>query len=152
MRNSLLSVLLLSITQLTWAGVQIEHWTTAQGSRVYFVPSTGLPMVDIQVVFDAGSARDGKQYGISSLTSTMLDTGAGTWNADDIAQRFESVGAQFGSGISRDMASLSLRTLTQEDLFAKALTTMQVILTDPKFDKQDFQRKKKANPGGSQTP
>ena len=148
MRTSLLTILLLLMTPIAWASAQIEHWSTTQGSRVYFVQSTGLPMVDIQVVFDAGSARDGKQYGISSLTSAMLDTGAGKWNADAIAQRFESVGAQFGSGISRDMASLSLRTLTEEELFAKALATMQVILTDPKFNEQDFQRKKKQTLAG----
>ncbi len=124
------------------AAAKIEHWQTAQGSRVYYVHAEGLPMVDIQVAFDAGSARDGRQFGLSALTSGMLDTGAGPWNADEIAQRFESVGAQFGSSISIDMASVSLRTLTDKPLFDKALETMQVILTNPSFNEADFQREK----------
>ena len=91
---------------------KIEHWQTSQGSRVYFVRTEGLPMADIQVVFNAGSANDGHQFGIAELTAGMLDTGAGKWNADEIAQRFESVGAQFGVSSSMDMSTLSLRTLT----------------------------------------
>ena len=124
------------------SSVKIEHWETALGSGVYYVQTKGLPMVDIEVVFDAGSARDGQQFGLSFLTSAMLDTGAGNWDADSIAKRFESVGAQFGTAISRDNASVSLRTLTREDLFNKAIETMQVILTEPKFDSADFQREK----------
>ncbi|MCK9394882.1 MAG: insulinase family protein [Methylobacter sp.] len=124
------------------AAAKIEHWQTPQGSRVYYVHTEGLPMVDIQVAFDAGSARDGYQFGLSALTSALLDTGAGQWNADEIARRFESVGAQFGSSISIDMASVSLRTLTDKPLFDKALETMQVILTSPSFNEADFQREK----------
>jgi zinc protease len=125
-----------------WAAAKIEHWQTPQGSRVFYVHTEGLPMVDIQVAFDAGSARDGSQFGLSALTSAMLDTGAGKWNADEIAQRFESVGAQFGSSVSNDMASVSLRTLTDKPLFDKALETLQVILASPSFNEADFQREK----------
>ncbi|MGZ4001340.1 MAG: M16 family metallopeptidase [Mucilaginibacter sp.] len=124
------------------AAAKIDHWQTPQGSRVYYVHTEGLPMVDIQVAFDAGSARDGSQFGLSALTSAMLDTGAGKWNADEIAQRFESVGAQFGSSVSNDMASVSLRTLTDKPLFDKALETVQVILASPSFNEADFQREK----------
>jgi len=144
MRIHLLSFMLLAsfFCSLAQAAAKIEHWQTQQGSRVYYVHTEGLPMVDIQVAFDAGSARDGYQFGLSVLTSGMLDTGAGQWNADDIAQRFESVGAQFGSSISNDMASVSLRSLTDKPLFDKALETMQVILTSPSFNEADFQREK----------
>lgn len=142
MRIHLLSLVFLLASQSVWAVAKIEHWQTPQGSRVYYVQTEGLPMVDIQVAFDAGSARDGHQFGLSALTSALLDSGAGQWNADDIAQRFESVGAQFGTGVSNDMASVSLRTLTDKPLFDKALETMRVILTNPSFNEADFQREK----------
>lgn len=142
MRIHLLSLVFLLFSQSVWAVAKIEHWQTPQGSRVYYVHTEGLPMVDIQIAFDAGSARDGYQFGLSALTSALLDTGAGQWNADDIAQRFESVGAQFGSSVSSDMASVSLRTLIDKPLFDKALETMQVILASPSFNEADFQREK----------
>ncbi len=142
MRNNFIGLLFLLVSHSAFSAAKIEQWQTAQGSSVLFVEATGLPMVDIQVVFDAGSARDGKQQGIAALTSALLDTGAGEWNADEIALRFESIGAQFGAGASIDTASISLRSLTEPKLLNKALQTMQVILSQPNFNKNDFQREK----------
>lgn len=125
-----------------FAAAKIENWQTEKGSRVYFVQTDALPMVDIQVIFDAGSARDGEKFGLSSFTTNLLDSGAGKWNAEDIAQRFESVGANFGTGSSIDNASVTLRTLTEKPLFDKAIDTARVILSNPTFAKNDFSREK----------
>ncbi|MDD5273003.1 MAG: pitrilysin family protein, partial [Methylovulum sp.] len=98
--------------------------------------------VDVQVLFDAGSARDGDKFGLAALTAGMLDTGAGEWDADQIADCFESVGANFGACSSIDNARVSLRTLTDKPLFDKALATMEVILSKPRFATADFEREK----------
>ncbi|MEC4747556.1 pitrilysin family protein [Methylomicrobium sp. Wu6] len=148
MRRSLLGLFLLALSQAVWSSVTIEHWQTAQGSRVFFVHAGSLPIADIVVAFDAGSARDGKQAGLAALTSGLLDTGAGQWNADQIAERFESVGANFGASISSDMSSVMLRTLTDKPLFDKAIETMHAILTQPAFKEADFQREKKRTLAG----
>ena len=137
-----LGFILLAFGQLSYAAAKIENWQTSQGSRVYYVHTEGLPMVDIQVVFNAGSANDGQQFGLAALTADLLDAGAGKWNADELAQRFESVGAQFGISSSIDLATLTLRTLTEKPLFDKALETAQVILTQPTFKEADFKREK----------
>lgn len=142
MRSSVFMLVLFLVSQYSFAAAKIEHWQTQQGSRVYYVHTEELPMVDIQVVFDAGSARDGSRYGLAALTSALLDTGAGTWNADMIAQRFEGVGAQFGTGVSRDMAWLSLRTLTEKKYYNQALETLHKVLTQPTFNDADFEREK----------
>jgi zinc protease len=142
MRIYLLGFILLTFSQFAYSAAKIEHWQTPQGTRVYYVHTEDLPMVDIQVVFDAGSSSDGQQFGLAALTADLLDTGAGKWNADEIAQRFESVGAQFGVSSSIDSATVSLRTLTDKPLFDKAIETMQVILTKPLFNEPDFQREK----------
>ena len=137
-----LVVLLLLVSSHSFAAAKIENWQTAQGSRVYYVHADGLPMVDVQVIFDAGSARDGEKFGVATMTAAMLDTGAGSWNADDIAKRFESVGASFGTDVSNDMMTFALRSLTDKALLDSALTTMQTILTKPKFNEPDFKREK----------
>ena len=41
----------------------IKTWTTTNGMKVFFVESTELPMIDLALTFDAGSARDGKLAG-----------------------------------------------------------------------------------------
>ncbi|MDQ7090464.1 MAG: pitrilysin family protein [Methylococcales bacterium] len=140
MRTKLLSVVLFVFSVSIQAEVSIQQWQTSQGVPVYYINNSALPMVDIKVIFDAGSARDLKQHGVASFTSSLLKTGAGKWSADQIAERFESVGAQFSVGASDDSASLSLRTLTEPKLFDKALATMQTVLTQPTFASADFNR------------
>lgn len=142
MRFNFIGLAMLLLSQISWANVNIQNWKTEQGTRVYFVQTANIPMVDIRIVFDAGSARDGTQFGLAALTSALLDTGAGSWNADEIANRFDSVGAVFSTGVSEDMAWLSLRSLTENAWFEKAFTTFQTILSQPRFNEVDFQREK----------
>lgn len=142
MRFNSIGLILLLLAQISWAAPKIEAWQTAQGSRVYYVQTKTLPMVDVRVAFDAGSARDGDKFGLAALTNAMLESGAGDWDADAIANRFESVGAGFSSGVSEDLAWLSVRSLTQRDLLDKALATFTTVLTKPSFAEDDFQREK----------
>lgn len=142
MRFNSIGLILLLLAQISWAAPKIEAWQTAQGSRVYYVQTKTLPMVDLRVAFDAGSARDGEKFGLAALTNAMLESGAGDWDADAVAQRFESVGAGFSSGVSEDLAWLSVRSLTQRDLLDKALETFKTVLTKPSFAEDDFQREK----------
>ena len=70
------------------ASPKIEHWQTSNGARVYFVAAPELAMVDIEVVFDAGSARDGDLSGTALLTNAMLNEGAAGLNTNQIAAEF----------------------------------------------------------------
>lgn len=123
-------------------GLAIQTWKTSNGARVYYVPANELPLIDIRVVFDAGSARDGKQFGISQLTNSLLSEGAGDWSAQQLAERFEDVGANFGSESLRDMAVLSLRSLTEKEWLSAALETMATIISQPRFDNDAIERER----------
>ena len=70
----LLAVIL--FTQSAHAIPQIEHWQTSNGVPVYFVPARDLPMVDLRLTFDAGSARDNGKPGAAMLTNGLLAEGA----------------------------------------------------------------------------
>lgn len=132
--------LLLSLRAL--AAPAIQHWTTANGARVYYIHAPELPMVDVEVVFDAGSARDGKRGGLALFTNMMLDKGAGDWDEETILRGFESLGAQYGSDSRRDMASVSLRSLSRKDLLDPALEMFAAILTKPHFDERLIERER----------
>lgn len=134
-------VLLLALVALPLqAAPQIQHWTTDNGLRVYYVQAPELPMTDLRLVFDAGSARDGAQPGLAQLTNGLLDSGAGDWDADAIAERFAAVGAQYGAGAARDMAWVSLRSLSEPDWFAPAFETFLAVVGQPRFAEADFER------------
>ena len=93
--------------------LDIQSWQTGEGAKVLFVASDALPMLDIRLVSDAGSARDGAHPGLASLTSALLGEGADGMSVDDIARGFEDQGASFSSSSYRDMGVISLRTLSE---------------------------------------
>lgn len=138
-----LCVFILLAPLVAWSGPKIEQWQTAKGAKVYYVHNPELPMVDIRVVFAAGSAFDGEKYGLATLTSMLLDKGAGSWDADLVARRLENVGARLDSGVSRDSTWLHLRSLTEPDKLEVAVATMRKILARPRFAEEDFEREKR---------
>jgi zinc protease len=118
----------------------IQSWTTDDGAEVLFVPADDLPIVDVRVVFDAGSARDGAQSGLASITAGMLTEGAGGLSADEIAERVESVGVELGSGAERDMAWVSIRSLTDPETLEVAVDTLTRVLSQPELDADELER------------
>jgi len=127
--------------------VNIQEWKTKNGVRVLYVFAPELPMVDIQAIFDAGSVRDGNKPGVANLANSLLSHGAKLGNeilsVDDIAERFDSVGARFSTESSKDNAEISLRTLTDEKWLSKAVVTMQAVINAPTFDKKELERVRK---------
>lgn len=124
------------------ASPKIEHWQTNSGAEVYYVHAPELPMVDIQVVFDAGSSRDGKLPGIAALTSGLLDQGAAGMDADKISSGFESLGAVFGTNAGYDSASVQLRSLTDEPLLSAAIKNFKQVLSKPDFPNDALERRR----------
>lgn len=119
---------------------EFQTWSTENGMTVLFAPAPVLPMLDVRLIFDAGSARDGEHGGLARLTSLALAFGTSDMDADTVAERFASVGAQFGASAARDMATLRLRTLTEPDWMETALTTMLALLDEPAFPEEDLAR------------
>ncbi|MEE9326824.1 MAG: pitrilysin family protein [Cocleimonas sp.] len=143
LRKYWLAALFLLISKATFAAPQIEHWTTEAGLRIYYVHVAELPMLDMRLTFAAGSAYDKDNLGISTMTTSMLNKSAAGLNADQIAEAFESVGAEFSTGSARDMAWVSLRTLTFDDQMNSAIDNWQKVIEKPSFPEADFARLKK---------
>lgn len=136
---SVVALLLISFSAA--ASPDIESWSD-HGAKVLYVHTPELPMVDINVVFNAGAARDGNLSGLARMTSAMLDEGTAKMDADAIATAFASVGANYSADSERDMAVFGLRSLTEEKAFNKALSTFTAVLTQPAFPDKSFQRLK----------
>ncbi|MCU7922159.1 MAG: insulinase family protein [Candidatus Thiodiazotropha sp. (ex Dulcina madagascariensis)] len=123
---------------------RIATWQTANGAKVLFVEAPEIPMVDVRVVFDAGSARDGAKHGVTSFTNSLLTEGAGDWNAYQIAERMENVGAQLEVGSLRDMAWVSVRSLTERKALSISLETLATVLAKPRFAPDDIERERQS--------
>lgn len=137
-----LTVALLLLPVVSGAAVEIQTWNTKTGAKVLFVQAKQLPMVDIRILFDAGSARDEAKPGLAFLTNRLLVLGAGGKSATQIAEDFENVGAKQENGAQQDAAWLSLRSLTDPKLLNVSLNTLQTLLLKPDFNEQEFQRER----------
>lgn len=126
-----------------FAGVTIQHWTTPQGARVYFVENHDIPMLDVAVDFPAGSRFDRpEKNGLARLTHAMLDQGAGGLSDIQIAQKLADVGAILGGTFDRDRAGVSLRTLSSKQERDAALAVFMSILHKPEFPQAVMQRER----------
>ncbi len=119
-----------------------EEWQTANGARVIFYQAIEVPMLDISLAFAAGSAYDGKKFGLSSLTTNMINQGSFAMDATQIAEKLADVGAQFSAESSRDMAVLTLKTLTEAEAMKTAVATFASIINKPDFPEEAFNREK----------
>ncbi len=139
----LLCILALLLPATTQAGLDIQNWTTPQGARVYFVENHELPMLDISVDFDAGSARDSReQSGLASLTRHVMALGAGNYEERDIAEKMADVGANLGGRLDADRAGFQVRTLSGKAERTQAVDLLAAILSAPRFDAGILEREK----------
>ena len=118
--------------------IAIQQWQTSNGTKVLFVAANELPMVDVRVLFNAGSARDGTKYGLASLVSRMLDEGTPTRNTDQIASAFENLGASFNAASYRDMFIVDLRVLSENKYLEPALDVFSDVIAHTSFQEKTF--------------
>ena len=130
-----LSIFIIGTTQAASSHVflKIEHWSTKNGVPVYFVAKNEIPIIDIGVLFHAGSAQDDNSPGIAQFTAQMLDQGTQNLNANQIATRLEAVGAHYSANTTQDMTVLNLRSLSTPQFFNPALSTFSVLLKEATF-------------------
>lgn len=139
-KNVLAFLFLVMVSSASVATPEIQTWQTANGVKVLFVPANEIPMLDVRVVFDAGSARDKDLSGLAVLTNGLLSEGAAGKSSQEIAEIFESVGAQIEYDAGRDMAVVGVRSLTESRYLSTAVKSLTDVLTQPDFPQDAFQR------------
>lgn len=119
---------------------EIQSWQTTNGARVLFVHAPEIPILDVRLALAAGSARDGKQPGLASMTAAVLTEGAGEWDADALAERLDGVGAVLNTAVDRDMTAIALRTLTRQPALDTAVETFATLVSRPRFETEALER------------
>jgi zinc protease len=132
-----------------WALLPIEHWTQDSGAQVWLVNSPTIPMVDVQLNFDAGSRRDpAAQAGLANAAALMASKGvkaqAGAPALDEnaVGEAWADLGASFGASASSDALTFSLRSLTDAGLLDRAADLAARQITQPSYDDAVWQRER----------
>ena len=139
----MLAMLLAIAASPALAVLPIQSWQTSTGTKVLFVRADAIPMVDIQIEFDAGDrlSPPGRQ-GLASMVQALLAKGSGDLDEAAIAERFALTGAARGGGTGDDSASVSLRSLTSEPQLGEAVALLAQLLSRPSFPEAVLTREK----------
>jgi zinc protease len=141
-RNTFLGLLsLLVVPVFSYAGSVVPSvFHTKNGMPVYFVQRKNLPMVDMAVVYAAGSVRDSNQYGLANMTEELMGHATQKYSEKEISNTMAETGAVLNSQLTRDMSVWTLRSLTDHKKLAKAVTVLHSILVQPTFPKKILTR------------
>lgn len=124
----------------------IQEFKTKAGVPVMFVQTTALPIVDVDLRFNAGSARDGSinkdGFGIANMTATMLEQGSKSLDEDAFTRAVETLGINLGSSAYKDMFIVSLRSLSDDKHLLPAVDLMTQMVSEPAFNDEVLARNK----------
>jgi predicted Zn-dependent peptidase len=117
----------------------IQKRSLSNGLPVWIVETHEVPVVQVNLVVLAGSGDDpADSYGLASLTAAMLDEGAGSRSALEIADAIEFVGASLATTSSFDASAIRLNVPV--DKLPDALPVMADVALRPTFPEAELNR------------
>ena len=137
------------LTTASHATLPIQTFATDSGAKVYLIESHTLPMVDVQIDFDAGSRRDpagktGLASRVASLTAKGLRAQGGLAALDEnqLGEAWADLGASFGGGAGDDRMSFKLRSLTQAALLSQAVELAARQMAHPAYSTPQWEEER----------
>src|SRR6187402_22050 len=113
----------------------------ANGLQVVLVSQNEQPAVSVRMIIRAGAAHDPKgKHGLAMLTATLLDQGAGTKNAQQIAETIDFIGGVLGTGAGTDLSYVN--AIVMKDSYDVALDLMADVVQRPTFAPEEIERQR----------
>ncbi len=143
MRRAFIGILALLTAVLAAAApataVDIKTLTTPAGIKLWLVEDRTAPVISMSFAFDGGSAQDpaGKE-GLAQITASLLDQGAGPYNAAQFKSRQEDIAVRLSFGMSVDRFGGTVRML--RTYREESVDLLRLALTEPRFDADAIQR------------
>jgi len=117
----------------------IQKRTLSNGLPVWIVELHKVPVVHVSLVVKSGASADplGK-YGLASLTAEMLDEGAGTRNALQMADAVDYLGASLSTSSTFDSSYVELHVPVAR--LGDGLPIMADVALRPTFPEEELKR------------
>ena len=109
------------------------------GLAVWVVEAHEVPLVQVNLVVKTGSGDDpADKFGLASLTAAMLDEGAGSRSALELADEIEFLGANLATTASFDASAVRLNVPVSR--LQAALPVMADVAQRPTFPQAELDR------------
>jgi zinc protease len=113
--------------------------TLSDGFDVWTIPQPGVPVAAIMLVVDRGSSADPPpRPGLAGLTAELLDEGAGSRDAVELADAFARLGSELEVEVGADVLTLGVTTLSRH--VPMAIELLADVVMRPRLERPDFDR------------
>ncbi|MEO6222369.1 MAG: pitrilysin family protein [Vicinamibacterales bacterium] len=120
----------------------IQKRALANGLPVWIVEMSKVPVVQVNLIVRAGAATDPSgKYGLASFTAAMLDEGAGSRDALQLADAIEFLGVNISTASSWDASTVGLFSPVSK--LDDALPLMADVALHPTFSESEVDRLRK---------
>jgi zinc protease len=117
----------------------IQRRMLSNGLAVWLVESHEVPLVQVNLLVKAGAGDDpAGKFGLASLTAAMLDEGAGSRNALELADAVDFLGASLATTASFDASAVRLNVPVAR--VKDALPLMADVILRPTFPDSELER------------
>jgi zinc protease len=121
------------------SATKIERIVSPHGIMAWLVYEPSVPLIAFDFAFRGGATQDPPEKpGVATMTSALLDEGAGDIDSNSFHERLEAKAIEMGFTATRDYVSGSLRTLSENQ--NEAFEMLTLALTAPRFDAPDVER------------
>ena len=119
----------------------IQKQKLSNGLPVWIVEMHEVPVAQVNLVVSSGTANDppGK-FGVASLTAAMLEEGAGSRSALELADAIDFLGADLGATSGIDSSAVRLHVPVAR--LADALPLMADVALRPTFPRDELERQR----------
>jgi predicted Zn-dependent peptidase len=120
----------------------IEHFKLSNGISVVLMEKHQVPLVEVELIVRGGSVNDpNNKIGLASMTTAMMEEGAGTRNSMELADAIDFLGANISAYSGWHTAGVSMFTpLSKLD---DAMALFGDICLRPTFPKEELERNRK---------
>jgi zinc protease len=121
--------------------MSIERVVSPGGIEAWLVSDRTLPLIAVEFAFVGGADQDPlDKPGIANLATSLLDEGAGPFDANAFHDRLERKAIELSFRTGRDYLRGSLRTLSENR--DEAFDALRLALTEPRFDPAAVERER----------
>ncbi len=121
--------------------MNIERVVSPGGIEAWLVSDRTLPLIAVEFAFLGGADQDPlDKPGIADMASSLLDEGAGPFDANAFHDRLERKAIELSFRIGRDYLRGTLRTLNESR--DEAFDALRLALAEPRFDPAAVERER----------
>ncbi len=109
----------------------------ANGTRVYGIENTEVPLVQFEIVVDGGQLLDDiNKVGVANLMARMMTQGTKNKTPQELEEAIQQLGASINVFAGTEDVTISVNTLAKN--YYATLALVEEVLLEPRWDEKEF--------------